>query len=367
MPHGRVGRPEGKDAGELPTTAGVILRLAAERIVHAGAEVEPLLRKVGLSAEVVADRDRRVSVRSQIEFLNLAAEILDNNLLGFHLARDVDLREIGPLYYMMASSERLVDAIDSAARYSAILDEGIHLQRGANTLAIESEYVGVERHSDRHQMEFIVTSMLRMSRHFTNRELVPTYVGFIHQREGDVSEMERYFGCVLDFGATKDRISFDPQEADLPLVTADPFLRRFLTSYLNDAMSRRQSRQTSLRTRVENAITPRLPHGTASIANIAGDLRMSTRTLSRRLAQEGLTFSVILEDLRANLANRYLQNSDLSISQIAWQLGYTEVSSFAHAFQRWTGNSPTRARRRISSHSEITRGASERGQGAAKE
>ena len=71
---------------------------------------------------------------------------------------------------------------------------------------------------------------------------------------------------------------------------------------------------------------------------------MGVRTMSRRLSQEGLTFSGILDALRADLARHHLRNPALSISQIAWLLGFQEVSAFTHAFRRWTGHSPSRAR-----------------------
>ena len=71
---------------------------------------------------------------------------------------------------------------------------------------------------------------------------------------------------------------------------------------------------------------------------------MSPRTLTRRLAAEGLTFVGSLSELRADLAKRYLQDEDLAISQIAWLLGYQEVSAFTHAFKRWTGKTPREAR-----------------------
>lgn len=206
---------------------------------------------------------------------------------------------------------------------------------------------------DVHQIEFWMTYVLRLSRALTGRELVPSMVSFLHHREGDTAEMQRYYGCALMFGMARDCIVFDSAEAELPNVTADPFLHRFLLEYYDDAAARRHSGQSSLRTRVENAITSRLPNGTAIIGNIASDLGMSSRTLSRRLAEEGSSFSSILDDLRSSLANRYLLDSELSISQIAWLLGYTEVSSFAHAFQRWTGRSPTSARRQITHTDEI--------------
>lgn len=355
MPDGKVNRFENADPAPRPTTVGVLSRSAAERVVQEGIRVEPLLKQAGLPLALMTDRDIRIDVRSQIDFLNLVAETLGRNLLGFQLARDIDLRGIGPLYYLFASCEKLGDFVDNLVRLAPILNEGVQIRREANAFSIGFEYSSIERHPDRHQAEFLMTCVLRMSRLFTNRELIPTHVEFLHHHEGDLSEMERYFGCSLEFGALKDRIEFDPQEAGLPLVTADPFLNRFLMQYFEERLAEGEEQKVPLRTLVENAITPRLPHGTASIANVAKDLGMSARTLSRRLAQEHLTFSSILEELRENLAVQYLHKSNLSVSQIAWRLGYAEVSSFAHAFQRWTGQSPTHARRKSSNPVRIER------------
>jgi AraC-like DNA-binding protein len=348
MPENLVSYPIRRDVIAFPSASGVLSRLAAERVIQAGIDVRPLLKKADLPEDILNDPHVRVKVRGQIDFIELAAEALEDNLFGFRLAKDTDLREAGPIYYLMASSETLGEAFEYAARYNPIINEGIQIQRGPNAFTLAFEYIDVKRILDHHQIEFWMTASLRLSRLFTGRELIPTYVGFIHRHEGDVSEMERYFGCNLDFGAAKDQISLEAHESRLPLVHSDPYLNRFLIGYFEEAVAGHSVRQQSIRTRVENAIVPRLPQGTMSIGNIANDLNMSVRTLSRRLAQEGATFSTILEELRSNLASRYLQDNDLTISQIAWLLGYSEVSSFAHAFQRWTGNSPTYARRQIS-------------------
>ncbi len=348
MPEGPTTDAARKDSAQLPTASGVLTRLAAERVVQAGTDVIRLFRDSSVPENFLSEPDARVPVRSQIEFLRLAAETLGDSLLGFHLAKDADLREAGPIFHVMASSETVGDAFDRAVRYCSTVNEGVQLHRGANAFTIEFEYVGVRRLLDRHQIEFWATAGLRLIRLFTGRELIPLHVGFLHRRDDDVSEMERYFGCAVEFGAPKDSICFEGQDAKLPLISADPYLNRFLVDYYDEAVSRRQHKPQSLRTRVENAIAPRLPHGTMNINNIASDLGMSVRTLSRRLADEGLTFSTILEELRSDLANRYLQNSSLTVSQIAWMLGYSEVSSFAHAFQRWTGHSPTSVRKQMS-------------------
>jgi AraC-like DNA-binding protein len=143
---------------------------------------------------------------------------------------------------------------------------------------------------------------------------------------------------------TIDEIAFDASVADLSILSADTYLNEILISTCEEALSRRPAAQGSLRAAVENAIVPLLPHGKAQIGGIAQRLGYSRRTLARRLAQEGLTFSDIVERLRNDLARQYLTDHGLSISQVAWLVGYREVSAFTHAFKRWTGETPRAAR-----------------------
>ena len=87
-----------------------------------------------------------------------------------------------------------------------------------------------------------------------------------------------------------------------------------------------------------------LPHGKAKAQTVAKALALSLRTLSRRLADEGTTYADVVDDLRRTLALQYLKDPAISLSQIAWLLGYEGSTSFNHAFKRWTGRSPTVAR-----------------------
>jgi AraC-like DNA-binding protein len=137
----------------------------------------------------------------------------------------------------------------------------------------------------------------------------------------------------------------------MPVVSADPYLNSLLITYCEEALARRSASSVSFRSSVENAIAPLLPHGKVRAGEIARRLAVSQRTFARRLSLDGLTFSDVLEDLRSDLAERYLAEDDLSISQIAWLLGYREVSAFTHAFKRWTGKTPRAARLRIASGS----------------
>jgi Arabinose-binding domain of AraC transcription regulator, N-term len=194
--------PKGRHFGSQPDALGVATRLAAGRLREAGIVLEPLLRGAGLSLSQINKKDVRIGVASQIMFLELAAQALKDPLLGFRLARDGDLRQMGLLYYAAASSETLGEALGRAQRYSSIVNAGVVLncfQAGNFTIALR--YFGVARHSDRQQMELLVTTLIRVCRTLTGRSLKPTVVRLVHRRSGGSSELEKFFGCSIEFGA----------------------------------------------------------------------------------------------------------------------------------------------------------------------
>jgi AraC-like DNA-binding protein len=96
---------------------------------------------------------------------------------------------------------------------------------------------------------------------------------------------------------------------------------------------------------VEHEVQKLLPHGKAHASTVAKTIHLSVRTLSRRLAQEGTTFAEVVDQVRRTLALQYLKEPGFSVSHIAWLLGYEQASSFNHAFQRWTGRSPSASRK----------------------
>ena len=336
-----------KPLGALPTAAGGIARLAYARARRAGIELMPLLKKAGLTGHQVKDRGARLPVQHQIQFLNLVADALQDEFLGFHLAQLPDLRELGLLFYVAASSETLGDALQRAARYASIVNEGLSLRCfEEEDIRIAFEYVGVARHSDRHQIEFFMTALIRLSRQLTGLRLVPSRARLIHRRSNrGGSELAEYFGGHITFGARADELTFVGRVKDIAITSADPYLNEILVANCEQALSHRPKNRGTLRSAVENAIVPLLPHGKVRASEIAARLGLSQRTSARRLASEGVTFSEVLESLRSDLARQYLSDRDLSISRIAWLLGYEEVSAFTRAFRRRTGKTPRETRR----------------------
>ena len=337
--------PDGRLFGALPTAMGEMSRLAYARARGAGIDVAPLLAQAGLTQAQVHDRKARIRVRHQIAFLNLVAKAVNDPFLGFHLAPEPDLREFGLLYYVIASSDTFAGAWRAGARYSSVINEGVSLtyREGAD-VELTFDYVGVPRHVDRHQIEFCMAGLMRLCRQLTGRALTPRRVTLIHHRGEDASELAAFFGCKVTFGADADRMTFDAAVRDVPVVSADPYLNELLIANAEEALAHRPRPGGSFRSQVENAMVSRLPHGEASAERIAATLGVSRRTFARRLAAEGATFMDVLEGLRGNLARQYLADRGLSVSQVAWLLGYQEVSAFTHAFKRWTGRTPRQAR-----------------------
>jgi Arabinose-binding domain of AraC transcription regulator, N-term len=175
---------DAKPLGSLPNASGGITRLAYARAKEGGVNVVLLLKKAGLTLHQIENPGALLKVRDQIHFLNLAANVLQDNLLGFHLAQSFDLRELGLLYYVSASSEMLSMALQRAARYSLIINQGVSLKYiDGKDVVITFHYVGVSRHSDTHQIEFFMTMLVRMCRQLTGRRLAPSRVSLVHRRD----------------------------------------------------------------------------------------------------------------------------------------------------------------------------------------
>src|SRR5215472_7114644 len=334
-----------QDLDSIPMAGGGLSRLAIARLKRAGVPVAPLLKRVGLTPEMIADPEERLSVRSQVALLDEAAIALKDDCLVFTLAREFDPRELGLLYYVMASSQTLGDALKRVARYSKITNDAlvVRYQEGKR-LIINLGYSGVPRHSERHQMEFCMFAVLRICRVLTGQNLVPQYFSIAHYRSEGISEMTRFVGTKVEFGADKDEFALNLDARELPLIHSDTHLNDLLLKYCEAALADRRGDMSKLRTRVENAISSLLPHGRVLVEDVARSLGMSNRTLARKLSDEGLNFTEILQQLRRDLAVRYLGDRKLHVSKIAWLLGFNEVSAFTHACKRWTGKTPREMR-----------------------
>jgi len=193
---------------------------------------------------------------------------------------------------------------------------------------------------------------MRICRQVTDSRLAPRHLRIRLRRDEAPAEFRSFFGCDVEFGAESDEIIFPASMASLPIVDRDNYLNDLLRRYAEAALADRPQERVTHRSAVEGVLPQLLPHAIANVPNVAKKLAVSRRTLLRKLSDEGVGFSEILEKTRLALAKRYLAERDLHITEIAWLLGYHEVSSFTRAFKRWTGVPPRQFRLSVGQQSD---------------
>jgi AraC-like DNA-binding protein len=330
----------------LPTATGFAARRAVVALRARNIDPAPMLERFGLTEEAVNIDQIRVSAAAQARFLESAAEALHDPELGFHIGAEVNPRGVGLLFYVASAGKDLGEAMALFARYCRIVNEAVRvkLTRQDSELVTEISLVGVPRFRAAQNAEFGITVMVKSVREMTGRNIRPTKISFGHMRNSAFSEFERFCGCPVEFGGSGDQLVFSNESLAVPLITEDEHLLDTLRPICDEAAKQRETAPESLRALVENEAQRLLPHGKARKPNVAKRLAMSTRTLSRRLASEGTTFEDVMDELRRSLALQYIKTPSISLSQIAWLLGYEGGTSFNHAFRRWTGGPPSAAR-----------------------
>ncbi len=327
----------------LPTVTGFAARLTIAVLKKHNVAIAPLLRLAGLSEHDFESRQHRISAASQGKFLEHAAEAMDDSAFGLHLAEQANPREAGLLFYVTSAANNVGEALALFARYSRIVNEAVRIKvvRSPEGVVAEITFVGLSIHSVKQVTEFGVAVTIRALREIAGRNIHPTRLSFIHGRNSDLQAFERFFRCPVEFGASRDQLAFSHETLALPLVTEDRHLLESLQPVCDEAAKERATPIGTVRALVENEVHKLLPHGKARRPSVAKTLGLSERTLTRKLADEGTTYEQVVDQLRQSLARQYIKERGVSLSQIAWLLGYEGSTSFNHAFRRWTGGPPS--------------------------
>jgi AraC-like DNA-binding protein len=184
--------------------------------------------------------------------------------------------------------------------------------------------------------------VLSIGRLGTGTRLVPLRVEFVQPRS-HLKSLERHFGCPVVCGVTHNVIVFRAADAGTPFVTRNAELLSMLAPQFEEELKQVNSDESFVE-RVRLAIQQKLTGQRPTIEHIADALHISSRTIQRRLQEEGSSFQRVLEEARHQLARQYLNNSVLELNEAAYLLGYTDANSFVRAFRTWEGVPPARWR-----------------------
>jgi AraC-like DNA-binding protein len=264
--------------------------------------------------------------------------------IGLKAARLMPFGRAGALTYAIHTAATLYDAIQVSARFAHLFCDGTSIH-----LDVEDHRARVRFGSTTHVPRAVAD--FSMSRWYFAHAKGPAGRGggfecwFSWPKPANTTEYDRTF-CQSDvrFGAPFDGLIFSRDCLDLPLLSADRALHAMLCEHLALTTEHLARRRTVAGT-VRDLLMRELLHTTPSTIGVAQHLRMSVRTLGRRLEREGTTFSAVLDDLRRDLALRYVGNRDVSLRDIPFRLRFSHPEAFGRAFKRWTGLTPMAYRR----------------------
>lgn len=314
---------------------------ALERIAASGVDPEEILADADLSAADFEDPTHRISLASYCRFFEMAAEKTTHRNFGLEFGASFHPQQLGMIGYVAVSAPTLGVALRKFATYLPTHQQATRLViSGAadDTMAIEYAILDGAIKLRQQDAELSVAMLINLFRHGLGPRWSPLAVHFMHRRPDGKTRYEELFGASPRFEQTSNRIVFRRQELDCAMPRRDEHLMALLELELEKRL-RLCDANADILARVRYEIGIALAKGHLDLALIATQCGMTPWTVKRRLKERGLTFQQLLAEVRQTIAMEYL-NRSMSITDVAFALGYSEVSAFSRAFREWTGLSP---------------------------
>lgn len=333
----------------VPRVRNTVARRVAGDLERAGLSLPGLLKQAGIKPSQLADQDGWLNFESHALLLELAARELKQPGYGLRLASLVPPRDFGVLAYVGLASKNLEEALRNLERYLHVQSEAWLIEFSRTEQKAVLSFLPALPHFAQYAQatESGLSLLLNAYGHFLGQRLVPHEVGFIHAPASGASEkaVQEAFGCPVRFRRNRVQISLDAATLRLPIKTADSRLLTILKVHCVSLLKERTSSAGDIVEMVKASIAENLSKGGCTARVIGKELGLTERTLHRRLAGLNTSFRDIIDEFRKELSHKYLHEERLSLKQVAFLLGYSDVGSFRTAYRRWTGKLPVQARR----------------------
>lgn len=319
---------------------------------NAGVPPPDLLRAAELDPAALANPDAYLLQAQEMRLWSEAVRLTGDQDFGIHMAEwvaRVPLDHFDVLAFAARSCPTLGERYRLSGRYIRMIHEGIYLslEEEGDVARLVHGHIP-EQIGPRHPVESLLALAVLQGRASVGDDFAPRAVCFTHARPDRVSEQERVFRAPVHYGCPRNELVLERAFLDRPQRHAEQrllaLLDRQLGALLSELPESRRFRDVVMRGMMDE-----LPEREPAVATIAAKLRMSTRSLQRRLKSEGTSFAEVLSDLRRDRALQYFQDGRLSISEVAFLLGFLDVTAFHRAFKRWTGSTPAEHRRSAAS------------------
>ena len=302
-----------------------------------------MLRKVGLTPRMLASPTQLIPLESAVMLLDISAKESGCSTFGLQLAEARLLSDFGPISLLLTHQPSMRMALQTIAQYRHLLNEslGMHVEDVGKTTLIREEVTSDYSGSTQQSTDMAVGVLMLIFKAILGDHWRPQAVHFTHPANSDLQVHRRLFGCPLHFDSEFNGVVCLKADMDRPNARADAAMASYAQSFM-DAMPKRG--QSSVVQDVRRSVYLLLPMGRASVDQIASGLGVNVRTLQRRLDDSGVSFSQVLNEVRSELARRYITHTHHSMGRVAEQLGYSNLSSFTRWFTAQFDCSPSRMR-----------------------
>ena len=318
-------------------------------VVARGGSPERVLAAAGLAADDLADLDRMLDVARIVALFDAAARESGDDCFGLHLGEHYDFAAMGALTYAVLNAPTVETALRNFERYGRTHvtgGAGIVVERDGAEARLAYDVGSADREICRQHAEGAALVGVKLLRRLVGPDWRPRHVLFGHARPRDTGEHARLLGAPLRFGApVMAAVTFPAADLERPVPGADRGLLPIVERHLDELLASGAASDDWV-DGVRGAIVASVCDGPPGIAAIAKRLGLSVRTLQRRLGEEGVVFKTLVDEIRRDLALRYLASGKSDLTEIAFLLGYSELSAFDRAFRRWTGSTPRAFARR---------------------
>lgn len=305
-----------------------------------GVDVDEFLRSIDIDPQSVQSPDTYLPAETYLYIQESAAEYTNDPNFGLHMGEYAEPGSWSILGYLMMNCKTLGEAFEKAGRYSRVIGNMIEGRAEFKFNKIKVVYF-TPPHApkmSRHCFESTFASTVRMVRTLSGRDLSPLEVTFIYPEPESTAEYERVFKCPVLFGQKHNSMTIDLSIGNVPVLMSNPELLDYFERYAQEFIAGLERKDATTQ-EVTRIILGNLDDVSLSIRKVAKEMAMSVRTLQNRLADEGVVFSDLMQDIRERLAKRYLSEG-YTVEQITYMLGFSEPSTFRKAFKKWLGVTP---------------------------
>jgi len=314
-----------------------------QRLEELGVRAPAVLRRAGLPQAFIHQARALLNTEELFALWRAVGEVSTDPSIGLLLGTETKTERFHPIGLAALSSENFGSAIDQMARYKQLTcPEEILQEKNDEEWSIQFRWLLADEVEPPVLIECCFAWVLSTARVGTGTRISPVRVEFVQPR-AHVKTIERHFGCPVVCGTPRNAIIFRATDANRPFVTRNAELLGILAPQFDEELKEENGDENFIE-RVRIAIQQRLTGRRPTIEDIADALHISSRTLQRRLQDQGSSFQRVLEEARHQLARHYLNNSVLELNEAAYLLGYEDGNSFVRAFRTWEGVPPARWR-----------------------